>query len=168
MSINRNHRLAVLLLALLPGAVFALASDREQPIYISADQVEINQQTGVSVYRGNVEVNQGSLAITAERVVVYRKGQELDHIEATGGPATFRQRPDDAETDIRGKAQRIEYETANTTAVLTGDAYIWRNQDEFRGERIVYDTDRSVVQAKGGEGSRVQAIIHPKKEAPAP
>ena len=49
-----------LCLGFVPAALWALASDREQPITVEADGVEINDRTGVSVYKGNVVIRQGS------------------------------------------------------------------------------------------------------------
>lgn len=167
-----NRLLASLLLLLplvAPASALALASDRDEPIHIRADRVEINEQTGVSIYRGNVEVRQGSMLLQANRVIVYRKGDELDRLEAEGQPARFRQRPDEGEPPVQGSAQHIEYHASTATAYLVGDGYMQRGRNEFRGERIEYDTAASIVKATGGgEGDgRVHAVIRPKTEAPS-
>ena len=156
--------LALPLLLAQPGPAAALATDREEPIHIQADRVEINEQTGVSVYRGDVKVTQGSMELLADRIVVHRKGETLDRIEAEGRPARFSQRQDESGELVRGQARHIEYRTAADLALLVGEGRILRGRDEFRGERIEYDTVRNIVRAAGGgeNGDRVHAVIHPK------
>lgn len=163
-------RLLCLFATLLPSLATALSSDREQPIHIRADRVEINEKTGVSVYTGNVNVTQGSMELTADQLIVYRKAGELDRMEGDGSPATFRQQPDEADYDVRGKARRIEYHAATDKAFLIGNGHVWRGADEFRGERIVYDTVQNIVQATGGKkrNERVHAVIQPKKDKSEP
>ncbi len=157
------------LMALLaPSMAAALSGDRQQPIHIRADSVEINEKTGVSVYTGDVNVTQGSMELTADQLIVYRKNGEMDRMESKGRPATFRQQPDGAEQEVRGQARRIEYDAETQKAYLIGEGHVWRGKDEFLGERIVYDTVDSIVQATGGEDgekdARVHAVIQPKKD----
>jgi lipopolysaccharide export system protein LptA len=49
--------------------------------------------------------------------------------------------------------------------VLTRDARLWQDQDEFRGARIVYDLERETLDAIGGEEGRVQVILTPREGA---
>ena len=55
------------LLALFTTLALGLPSDREQPIHISADKALRDEKKGITVYQGNVEMNQGSLRIEAVR-----------------------------------------------------------------------------------------------------
>ena len=48
-----RHSLGALLL-LVPLTAAALSTDRDQPIELEADQAELDNSTGVSVYSGNV------------------------------------------------------------------------------------------------------------------
>lgn len=164
----------------LPGLASALESDRQQPIRIQADRVELDNRRGISSYTGHVAVDQGSLHVEADRLVVYRQGEALARIEADGEPVRFRQRPDNATEDIAGSARHIEYRAADNLIVLQGAASVQKGGDHFSGERIEYDTRHAVVNASGkgtpesangtdtgsGDG-RVHAIIQPRNGAPA-
>ena len=59
---------ALLLAALVAGApaARALSTDRDQPIEIEADFAELDDSRGVTMYKGNVIVTQGSLKLTGE------------------------------------------------------------------------------------------------------
>jgi lipopolysaccharide export system protein LptA len=148
--------------ALLAAPVAALQSDREQPIHIQADRVTVDETSKISTYEGNVELTQGSLHVTAERVEVHRATEGVQRVVATGAPVTFRQRPDNAQEDVRGQAQRVEYTGDKALLELIGEAHLWQGRDEFSGPRISYESDKNRVQA-AGEG-RVRAIIHPQND----
>lgn len=160
----KRTSLAVLALLWWPALAPGLATDRQQPVYISADRVEINEQTGVSHYIGNVEFRQGSMQLEASEVFVYKDENALEKVVAEGRPVKFRQRPEDAEQDIRGSATRMEYDAGSATLYLAGDAHIWQANDEFSSDRIVYESEKDIVRANGGKdgNGRVRAVIHPK------
>lgn len=171
---NRNLLLLLpLLLAGLftSGRALALAEDRDQPISLKADRLEIDQKSGVARYEGDVEMEQGSLRITAARIVIRRKGNEVTQVEAEGTPVKIHQRPAAGREETRAEARRVEYDLKAATVRLTGQAHIWQNGSEFSGETILYDSQHGVVRASGGEQKddkkkeRVEVILQPRKES---
>ena len=157
----------------LAGGAHALSSDKHQPLNIDADTVEIDDKTGVSVYRGNVNAVQGTLVLDADIVTIYSPKRELDKVVAEGKPARYKQRPDNKDEDVRAKAQRMEYYADKEKLILLEDGHLWQGQDEFSGNRIEYDTKRDVVNASMSSSGkeRVHIIIQPRKKAaldPAP
>ena len=69
-------------------------ADREQPIEVRARSVEVNEKTGVSVYRGDVIVRQGSLELRGDLVEIRTRDKKPERIDAYGKPATARQGDD--------------------------------------------------------------------------
>jgi lipopolysaccharide export system protein LptA len=62
------HLLAGLLsISLASNWCLALPDDREQPIHISADKALRDEKQGVTIYSGNVQMNQGSMHIEADK-----------------------------------------------------------------------------------------------------
>lgn len=149
----------------LAGEARALSSDKDQPIHIEADSVVIDDGRGIATYRGNVHYSQGSAHLTADEVIVYSANRkQVDKVEAKGAPATFRQRPDNKDEDIRGQSLRIDYFANEARLVLENDAHLWQGQNEFTGDRIEYRSNEEVVKAlKAPDGkSRVQVVIQPR------
>ena len=149
----------------LAGEARALSSDKDQPIHIEADSVVIDDGRGIATYRGHVQYTQGSAHLTADEVIVYSADRkQVDKVEAKGAPATFRQRPDNKDEDIRGQSLRIDYFANEARLVLEKDAHLWQGQNEFTGDRIEYRSNEEVVQAlKAPDGkSRVQVVIQPR------
>lgn len=153
------------LLLAWPAVVAALSSDREQPIHIEANRVELDERARTSTYTGSVQLRQGSLRLEADRLVVHRGEQSVQRMVAQGQPATFRQRADDSDTLIRAQADTMLYRADAGTFELTGDAHLWQGRDQFSGARIVYELERERVRAEGGaDDGRVRVIIHPEQE----
>ena len=59
-----NKVLLALLFALSCSA-HALSSDKDQPIELAADSVDVDEGKGVSTYKGNVDLRQGSMKLLA-------------------------------------------------------------------------------------------------------
>ncbi len=162
---NGRRWFAVALLILLPALATALQSDKDQPIYIEADSVDIDDRSGISIYKGNVELTQGSIIIKADKVTVTQRQNETDQIEAIGQPVTFQQDTEDGKGTIKGRAKKAEYSANSETIDMIGDAVLTQGQDTFKSDRITYDRARAVVKAgasaKGKE--RVKVTIGGKK-----
>jgi lipopolysaccharide export system protein LptA len=151
----------VALLALLVAAP-AAGSERDLPIRIQSDSAILDDQAGISVYRGNVIVTQGELVIRSDILTVYTPGRTLKRMEAEGDLATLRTRTEDGR-ELHAESLRMEYLAEEGQMVLTGRARIWQEADEFRGERLVYDLERETLEAAAGETGRVEVIITPRE-----
>jgi len=162
-----NYGLIALTIALLTvtgtSQCWALRSDREQPIDIKADRVEINEKNEVSEYIGNVHLKQGSLDIKADKITVYLNKGRLTKIAITGNPATFKQQPEDNQDLVESSAQYMEYFASKEHLVLKNSAKVVQGGNHFSGDFIEYDTLNSTVKANKDEDSdsRVHAIIQP-------
>jgi lipopolysaccharide export system protein LptA len=155
----------VLIFGMLPHA-WALRSDRNQPIDIKADRVEVDQREQVSHYLGNVRLEQGSLKINADEVVVYMEKGKLHKIVITGKPARFEQQPENQQEVVNSQAENMEYYAGEERLLLRHNAEVNQGGNHFRGDFIEYDTLTSTVKANKGENSqsRVHAIIQPATE----
>lgn len=174
--LSRARTAALVLVCLwVPGAV-ALTSDREQPINIEADQVDVDDRRRVTVYKGAVVIVQGTLRITGDTVTIhYDDNRDMTKMVALGRPARFRQRAEGKADYQRARALRMEYYTAENLIVLLGEAHYDEGADKISADRIVYDTVQGRVRARteqagvpGGAaskpGSRVRITIVPKNK----
>ncbi|VAW77953.1 hypothetical protein MNBD_GAMMA13-166 [hydrothermal vent metagenome] len=162
----------ILAFCLSPSLGWSLSTDRDQPMLIEADRAELNDAEGVSIYHGNVKVTQGTLVLTGETMTVHSKGDNVDKVVIEGKPATYKQRPDNKDKDVRAKALRMEYTTDPEYIILQQQAEVDQEGDTLHSERIEYDVARDKVNAGTDKPSdRVRIIIQPradKKTAPAP
>ena len=164
----------------LAGPVMALSTDREQDLQVEADSAELDGIEGISVYRGNVVVTQGSMRITGHTLTVhFSDGGDLELAIMNGSPATYRQLPDGAEDYDEARARKLEYYPHRDSVILIDRAWV-KNPDgsTMTGNRIEYDTAQSRVKVQGraapataggndaDAGGRVKIIIK-KKKTPA-
>jgi len=165
---------AAILLAIALPAMAELA-DREKPVNLESDTVDINDLTKVSVYQGNVRLTQGSLLIISDKLVVVQDDNGLSKSTATGNPSYFKQKREGTDEIVEGWAQRIEYNARNEKVEMHTQARIKRGQDEVRGNTIIYEGQTESYRVIGGKDGaneynpkgRVRAVIQPKPK-PAP
>ena len=169
-------------LTLVVGIVAALTlqaapGDKDQPINIEADWAEADDARRITVYKGRVVVEQGSLRITGDVVTMYYDtSRELSKLVATGRPARFRQREDIGSEFQRATARRLEYLVSSNTMVLIDKAELSQGASKVTADRIVYDTAKSRIKAesrppagktkgtkKTKSGGRVRIVIEPKR-----
>lgn len=162
---STRFSLLTVLLFVITGinSSWALLSDREQPIDIKADRVEINEKEEVSQYLGNVHLKQGTLDIKADKITVYLSKGKLIRITISGNPATFNQQPEDKQDIVKSRAHHMEYFVSKERLVLKTNAQVVQGGNRFSGDFIEYDTLNSTVKANKDEDSdsRVHAIIQP-------
>ena len=181
---ERVRRLRCRLVAalLLAGAapIHALSTDSEQPIDIVADGAEHDDARRMTTYRGNVVIDQGSLHIIADTVVVlFDAHDRVIKITSAGAPTHFRQLPD-GETDYRKAwARQMEYFPEQDLINLSGEARYEKDGNHVQADRLVYDSlnarfralsdaaapsSGAGAPAAGKKPERVRIQIKPKKK----
>ena len=162
----------VLPLALACANAAAERGDREKEIVVGADRLTADDANRTSTFEGNVVVTQGTMRMTAGRVVVREDAQRHKFYVASGSPVTFRQKRDKVDEWVEGFAERAEFDDRNDVLKLYNRARVKSNQNELTGEFISYDMNREVAEVTGAPpgqsapaNSRVKVIITPPKKA---
>ena len=168
-SVHSLTRTLCCLLALFVSPLaLALDSDREQPIKIQADSAILDDATGVTVYKGDVVVTQGSIQITGDQVTLLRENQELDSLSIIGKPAHFKQQIEGSSAFTEAFGNTLNYSATTEVLVASVQAKVINDRDTFTGQTIRYDLKNKRVQATGSPASsgkapgRVEMIIQPR------
>lgn len=170
--------IGVVVIALYSGSAAALSSDSNKPMEIVANEAEHDNKKQITIYRGDVEVTQGTLFISGHTLTVYyTDDQELDHAIMEGNRAYYKQLPDNSKVYDEAWADQMEYYPEKGMVILIGDGKVVQKDVRFTGDRIEYDTVNSRVIAKtvrqtvedkekqpAKEDGRVRVIITPKKQ----
>ena len=165
MSISRIATPFILLSALFSGLASALPEDKSQPIHIAADSANMNELTGITVYKGAVNVQQGTLKIEGSTVELKQKNGGVTNIKALGSPAHYEQKPNKQEPLTHAYGNKLDYDTTAEILVITGKAKVTQGGDVFTGDRIVYNMKKSTIEAFSDDKSsneRVIMVIQPK------
>lgn len=159
-------------LALSAGLVsagsFAIGADRDQPIHIQSDSAQRNENTGITIYQGDVDVKQGSTRILADKVTIYSTDNQVSRIIAQGNPAHYQEKPAPDRKTVAGQASTIEYLVTQEKLNLIENASLDQEGTTITGTRIQYDLKASEVKASSdgasGDG-RIHMVIQPKATA---
>ncbi len=170
--------------ALSAGLAHADRSDRFQPLNFAADSARVDDNQGLNILSGNVEITKGSIVLRSARVEVLQQNDGTQSAVATGGQngrAYFRQRREGLDEVMEGEAERIVYDGKNDVVRFTGRAVMRRLDgariaDEVVGPVIIYDNKTEVFQVVGNGASgaggaasnpagRVRGVIAPRKES---
>lgn len=160
--------LQLIALVVLPVSnCLAIDVDRNQPIEIESDSAVIDDSQGLSTYRGNVVISQGSTQLTADSITVFAKDRTVSQIVANGAPATFNQIDANDDSSTTGQAEQITYQADAALLIFNGNAALSQATNSFSGERIEYDIMRKAIRAKGNqdEGTRVKIQYFPTQAA---
>ena len=165
-SKSRGTQLSALLLSvamtLLSTSAQALPDDRDQDFQQQADNQLFDQKNGLVTYTGNARLQQGSLVIDAERIVVHFDGDNaVVKIEASGSPAHFQQQPQASKGKVLAEANAIIYSHAERTVTLSENAKIEQDGAMMQGHSIHYDLTRELINAQGDASSneRIKMVI---------
>lgn len=160
-------RLTIWIFLISANSSLAENADRQQPINLEADSVTIDDAKKTSTFIGQVKLMQGTLKITADKLIVVQDADGFSTSLATGRPATFHQKREGVDEMIDGDAETIFYDTRNELVDLKTKAHIKRTADEVRGDHINYSTKTEIFKVLGLANSdtnngRVRAVIQPK------
>ena len=167
---RRTLRLiALLALAAAAASAHAERADGEKPVQIEADRMTLDDSKKVAVFEGRVVLRQGTRTLLADKLTVSQDDRGFQYGVAEGNPATYREKREGSNEWIDSQAQRIEYDSRNERVELHDSARLQRNQDEVRGNYIVYDIRSEFFRVVGAspsgaptEDSRVRVVIQPK------
>ncbi|MEQ5801713.1 lipopolysaccharide transport periplasmic protein LptA [Halomonas sp. H10-9-1] len=163
----------VLLLALAVAPASQAQSqnqDANAPILVEADRLDLDDRAGTAVYTGNVDIRQGSMRLTGNRVEIRRNAAgELSLATATGERAYLEQQPDPTEPVVKGWGRTVIYHVAERRVELIDRAELHQGGDTFEGGYLEYFLDRRVVQARadaeGVEGNqRIRMTLQPEQQ----
>lgn len=158
-----------------PMPVATAKANSQQPIDITADRLDVDQNSQVATFSGNVRAVQADITLRTQTLKVYydQKAKKdpttksngttsqsaIRRLEASGGVTI--QAPGESAIGQRGT-----YDVANRVARLFDDVVMTRGTNVVKGQRatIDFDSGRSRVEGgAGGKGGRVHGVFVPQK-----
>jgi len=142
--------------------LMALESDRQESLQVSANSTDGTLGDGITTLKGNVDIRQGTLRITADEA-------EVKKIDGRVGSVTFRGEPAFLEQEIeeqglvQATANVIDYQVASGIVTLTGNADVKHPQYQISGELLTYDLNIQHFQGSSGDNGngRIRILLDP-------
>ena len=158
----------LLFVYLVSTPLSAQNTDKEAPVHIEADSVEMHERDDLSIYKGNVKITKGSIRITGDKILIQNRHGKLEHIKVNGKPATFFQL-NDLNEEVSAQSFEMMYLAENSMLELNQQALLVKNQNRFSSEHIIYDAHNDIVKAGHGDKPttngqpRVKITLHPEQ-----
>ncbi|MBS9477085.1 organic solvent tolerance protein OstA [Ancylobacter sp. VKM B-3255] len=167
----------------VPNALQGFATNRDQPISIAADSLEVLDQTKKAIFSGNVVVQQGDTTMRSKELVVFYDGKgaapaagakpaaaaapATGEALAAGSPmssSSIRRLEINGSVVVTTKEQTATgdqgvFETASNTITLSGNPVVLsQGPNVIRGRRLTVDLASGTSRFEGG---RVESLIVP-------
>ena len=147
----------------------AAATINNQPVRIRAQEIEMNQKTGNTVYRGKVSIQQGKLRINADLVKTKIQDGQTLIIRAFGKPVVLRHNLGENSENIYASANRMVFHVLSGKIKLHGRVFIKKGSDTINSDTVVYHTATNIIFANANSpDSTVQTIIYPGSQGGMP
>jgi lipopolysaccharide export system protein LptA len=164
----------------VPNALQGFSQNKDKPVQIEAQQLDVRDKDKVAVFSGNVVVTQGDTIMKCKTLHVFYDQDEpkagapkmkaaqpgpggrqaIKRLEARGGVVVIQK-----EQTATGETGIFEMKS-NTVTLVGGKDGVVINQgaNVLRGERLVVDLTTSYARVESGKGKTVQGIFSTSKE----
>jgi len=144
-----------------------------EKIFINADHMQLNINSGYSVYTGKVKISQGELVLTGDKVTVQQDKDAIERITVSGTPARYNHVTEKGET-IEAESELMVYTASQNKLVMTTNARLKQPDHQVSSNKITYDTLKKIIIAGDktsrtdnktpDEKERVNITLTPKKQ----
>lgn len=167
--LNKNIISLILLMLniFISNYCFGLPSDNTQPMMVVADHAEINYNTGISTYWGNVVADQGTSHITAD--VLYVESMHLNKLHEViaqglgNNFAHYSTLPQVGEPIMYGQAQIIIYLPDKNKILLLQQGEVHQGYNSVHGPYLIYDTQTEIAVSVPVDNAQAHIFIEPDK-----
>ena len=162
-------------------AVTALAADRSKaetsdakseniPIIITAEQLDSDNKAKFAEFIGNVKATQADFVITSDKLRIYYKGELLNSEKETNDEELLKKIVATGNVNVTSeqfiaKAEKLEYDTASMTIVLSGEnSTVINGKNSITGSKIILYQKDGRIKVLGGKNKRIKAEFFTKSE----
>jgi len=145
------------------GQATALETDRQKPLEVNANSTDGTLGDGVTTLRGDVDIRQGTLHITADVAEVVKADGRVQKVTFRGKPA-FLEQDIEEQGLVQATANSIEYQVASGLVTLSGKADVKHPQYQISGELLTYDLNIQHFKGNGDDGGngRIHIRLDPE------
>jgi lipopolysaccharide export system protein LptA len=157
------------------GAMTGLSANRDQPVKIESNTLELRDKIGQATFSGDVKLVQGDTTIKCKVLVVFyedapppapKKGQPAQAQQKGGQQIKRAEAKGDVfivQKDQTASGENGVFDMKSNTFVMTGNVVVTQGASVTRGERMVVNLTSGVtnVESAKGTGGRVEFMTQP-------
>jgi lipopolysaccharide export system protein LptA len=175
------------------GAMQGLQLNRDQPVKIESDALEVRDKSQQATFSGKVKLTQGDTVLQCQRLVIFYENESAAPAQKKGGAKAAQKNTGavgggqqikraEAKGDVlvtqkdqTAKGDNGVFDVKSNTITLTGSVVVTQGANVLRGDRMIVDLTTGVSrvesgQSKTGERQRVEGLFNPSTtpQPPAP
>ncbi len=127
-----------------------------------ASITDLNNETTVFTFLGNVEIISEIVIIKCDKAVLEFKNNELKNAKFTGELSSFQQFDNERELIASGTAEIFEYDHITNILRMETNAWVNNGSNEVSGNLITYNLVKRNIIADSENGLPVKLIIDSK------
>lgn len=133
-----------------PVAFGSVQENQDEPIEVTSDSLEIDQNAGRAIFTDNVVIVQGEMRLTADKVVAIYDTETsgMTDVEAIGN-VVFVSGEDAAESE------RADYSVEDRTIIMTGNVLVVQGPTAVTSDTMTVWLDDGTAQMSG----RVRTVL---------
>lgn len=161
------------------GAMSAFSPNRDQPVRIESNTLEVRDKIRQAVFAGDVKLTQGDTVLKCKVLVVFYEdppppaaskkgappGQQPPQAQKSGGQQIKRAEAKGdvliTQKDQTASGDNGVYDLKANTVVMTGNVVVTQGQAVTRGERMVVNLETGITKVERGSGGRVEFLTVP-------
>ena len=128
-----------------------------------ASITDLNNETTVFTFVGNVEIISKIVIIKCDKAVLEFRENELKNAKFTGELSSFQQFDNERELIASGTAKVFEYDHITNVLRMENNAWVNNGSNEVSGNLITYNLVKRNIIANSENGSPVKLIIDSNK-----
>lgn len=161
----------------VPNAVQGFSQNRDKPIQIDAQSLEMRDKDKAATFSGNVKVVQGDTTMRAQTMVVFYdddpnspKPAMKSSTPGPGGRSSIRRLEAKGGVTVTQKDQTVTGQTgifdmrANTVTML-GGVVLTKDKNVLRGDKLIVDMTTGVSRVESSGGRGVSGLFNAGKDS---
>ena len=132
--------------------------NKKDPIYITADWMEVDQNKNTITYKGRVVTVQSDMTMRSESLTAYYdpETKQMKEIVAEG-------KVNATQGNRVATGEKAVFNDKAKTMTLTGNPVMRQGNSQVTGNKVIYFMEQDRAVAEGNDKIRVQATIFPEE-----
>ncbi|HLL26298.1 MAG TPA: LptA/OstA family protein [Xanthobacteraceae bacterium] len=173
----------------MPNALQGFARNKNEPVKIDANRLEVHDKDKLAIFSGNVYVQQGDTNMRCPELKVYYEGEVKDASKNSGGTASDTKsaaapKASTTENNVQQRIRRLEalggviviskdqkatgdradFDMKLNTVTLFGNVVVSQGPNVMKGDRLIVNLSTSQARMEAGsqgKPGRVQGLFIP-------
>ena len=153
------------------GAMQGLQLNRDQPVKIESDALEVRDKSQQATFIGKVKLTQGDTVLQCQNLVIFYEDGSAAPAQKKGGKTAQKGGAAGGGQQIKraeAKGDLGVFDVKSNTVTLTGNVVVTQGTNVLRGDRMVVDLTTGVSRVESNQTQRVEGLFSPSSTPQPP